>query len=71
VIGNLTGREWNWKETGKKSSGVIAQEVEVYLPHLVGEGEDGIKNVNYDGLTAYLIEAVKELQAQINELKDS
>ena len=68
VIKQLQGREWNWKDGGNKGSGVIAQELEKVLPHLVTE-QDGTKHVTYSGLTAYLIEAVKELSARVEELE--
>ena len=48
--------------------GVIAQEVEEIVPELVSES-DGIKNVSYGNITALLIEAIKEQQEQINNLK--
>ena len=71
VVQQLEGREWNWKDTDKKASGVIAQEIEQILPHLVIEDSEGTKRVSYNGLTAYLIEAVKELSARVQELEES
>jgi len=47
---------------------VIAQEVEQVLPELVN-GEE-LKAVNYNGLIGVLIEAVKELSAEVKKLKD-
>jgi hypothetical protein len=64
----LNGVEFNWKDTNQPSLGVIAQEVENVLPQLVKE-TDGIKAVNYNGLIGVLIEAVKDQQKQIEELK--
>jgi len=49
--------------------GVIAQEVEKIIPEVVLTHEDGIKSVAYGSLVGLLIEAVKEQQEQINELK--
>jgi hypothetical protein len=46
---------------------VIAQELEKVLPELVTQGD--IKSVNYNGLIGLLIEAIKEQQKQIDELK--
>lgn len=63
----LEGVNFQWKETGKKSLGVIAQEVEKILPELVS-GDDN-KSVNYNGLVGLLIECVKQQQAEIEELK--
>ena len=49
--------------------GVIAQEVEQVLPEVVSENDQGYKSVDYSKLTALLIEAVKEQEVQIKEIK--
>ena len=49
--------------------GVIAQEIETILPNLVREESTGVKTVNPDNLTWYLVNAVKELSKQVDELK--
>lgn len=64
----LNGVSFEWKNNDSKSIGVIAQEVEKIFPELVRESED-VKAVNYNGLVGVLIEAVKELQAEVEELK--
>ena len=69
LIDSLKGREWDWKESGEKGSGVVAQELEQVLPHLVHEDEAGMKSVSYNGLVAYLIEEVKALKAEVEALK--
>jgi len=70
IINKLNGREWMWKSSGNKGSGVIAQELEdAGLEHLVKPDMMGEKAVAYNGLTAYLIEAVKELSARVKELE--
>jgi len=85
----LNGYRFDWKEREldvygddkqilhiKEDIGVIAQEVVEVLPELTRTNEDGFMSVRYQGLTAVLIEAIKEQQAQIetqqqqiNELK--
>jgi len=57
--------------TGKDSTGVIAQEMQKVAPELVLTAEDemGTLSVNYGNITGYLIEAIKELKAEIEELK--
>jgi hypothetical protein len=66
----LEGVSFNWKDTGTKATGFIAQQVEPILPDLVNTNEDdGIKSVNYIGLIGHLVEAIKEQQVQIDELK--
>jgi hypothetical protein len=69
VLEQLNGKEWEWNKTGAKGSGVIAQELEKVLPHLVNEDSEGMKTVSYSGLTAYLIEELKSLRAEVEELK--
>jgi hypothetical protein len=51
--------------------GVIAQEVQAVLPEAVHERSDGVLAVNYVKLIPLLIEAIKEQQVQIEELKDA
>ena len=63
----LRGVEFDYIADDKHSIGVIAQEVEAVLPDLV-EGDE-TKSVAYGNLTAVLIEAVKELTAEVNTLK--
>jgi len=68
ILKDIRGVRFDWIENGSPSVGVIAQEVEQVLPELVNEN-DGIKSVNYNGLVGVLIEAVKELQAEVEGLK--
>jgi hypothetical protein len=53
----------------KNDVGVIAQEIERVLPQLVAENNQGFKAVRYERLVALLIEAVKELRAEVKALK--
>jgi ABC-type Fe2+-enterobactin transport system substrate-binding protein len=67
----MRGVHYVRNETGKDSSGVIAQELQKIAPELVLTAEDemGTLSVNYGNITGYLIEAIKELKAEIEELK--
>jgi len=78
----LRGVEFDWNATsrkGKHDIGVIAQEVEEVLPEIVKEhtlctgeftdNEKEFKTVDYDKMIGVLIEAIKEQQVQIDELK--
>ena len=49
--------------------GVVAQEVEQYIPEVVTTLEDGTKTVNYGAMAGLFIESIKAQQAQIDELK--
>jgi hypothetical protein len=53
----------------KLQTGLIAQEVEKVLPQAVQTGRDGYKSVDYAKVVPLLVEAVKEQQKQIDELK--
>jgi hypothetical protein len=55
---------------GQASSGVIAQELQKVAPELVSESGEYL-SVAYGNLVGYLIEAVKELKAEIEELKNA
>jgi hypothetical protein len=63
--------DWNDKQDTYEGHdiGVIAQEVEAVLPEIVTTRENGYKAVKYEKLVAVLIEAVKDQQKQIDELK--
>jgi hypothetical protein len=69
IVENLKGVTFNYKETGSPSAGLIAQDVEKYLPQLVNTNENG-KTLNYDGVIGILVEAVKELSTKVKELEN-
>jgi hypothetical protein len=74
-ISQIRGVSFDWKDKVKHDNhtqlGVIAQEVKEVFPELVFVSDDkiGTLSVNYDGLVAPLIEAVKEQQKIIDALK--
>jgi hypothetical protein len=68
-VKQMRGVTYNKIGEEKQSVGVIAQELEEVVPQLVHTDEEGMKSVAYGNITAVLIEALKEQQAQIEELK--
>jgi hypothetical protein len=68
---NLRGVEFDRidKEDNTHEIGVIAQEVEEVIPEVVLTNTEGIKSVAYGNLVGLLIESIKELKAEINDLK--
>ena len=59
----------SFTKDGEQSSGVIAQELQKVAPELVNDSGEYL-SVAYGNLVGYLIEAVKELKAEIEELKN-
>jgi hypothetical protein len=68
IVKSLEGVSFKWKNNGDKSYGVIAQQVEKIIPDVVTE-IDGTKSVNYSALIGFLIEAIKDQQKEIDDLK--
>jgi len=64
---SLRGVEYDRIENGEHQIGLIAQEVEKIIPEVVYGDE--IKSVAYANIVALLIEAIKELKEEINDLK--
>lgn len=54
-----------------KEIGLLAQDVEQVLPDIVMTDPDGKKLINYTAIIPILIDAVKELKAELEELKAS
>ncbi len=69
IIKKLRGVFYKWKDSGRESAGVIAQEVREVMPGAVHEREDGMLAVEYNQLIAPMIEAIKMQQEQIEALK--
>lgn len=71
-IRNISAYTYNWKDSRRDSAeqiGFIAQEIEKQFPQLVKTDDKGIKSVAYSNMVPVLLQAVKEQQGQIEELK--
>ena len=66
-VEELRGVSYTLKATGKREIGVIAEEVGAVVPEVVTYEKNGVdaRSVDYNRLTALLIEAAKEQQAEI------
>jgi hypothetical protein len=64
----MRGVSFDRIDTNKASSGVIAQEIQEIAPELISES-NGTLGVAYGNISGYLIEAIKELKAEIEGLK--
>ena len=75
-VESISGNTYDWKAGYDEihshkghDVGVIAQEVEAVLPEVVVTRDNGYKAVNYEKIIPLLIEAIKDQQKQIDELK--
>ena len=74
-VKSLTGYTFTWNDkheqfNGNEDIGVVAQEVEKVFPEIVDTRDSGYKAVKYEKMVAVLIEAIKDQQKQIDELKE-
>ena len=72
-VKQIKGVEFDWNDKQEvyegHDVGVLAQDIEKVLPELVITRDNGYKAVKYEKIIALLIEAMKEQQSQIDELK--
>jgi hypothetical protein len=77
-VSQLNGVTYNWNELANKVEnkditirevGIIAQQVNDVLPEVVSVRDNGYMAVRYEKLVPLLIEAIKELQAKVEELE--
>ena len=83
-VSKLQGVTFDWKDKEKEYDqfgkphklqewkndiGFIAQDVQKVIPELVRENEDGMLSMRHQGVAPILLEAIKELKAEIEELK--
>jgi hypothetical protein len=77
-LDNIQGYTFDWKDDENliavhgfrgRDIGVIAQEIEEILPEVVTTRDSGYKAVKYEKLVPFLIQCIKELKDEINELK--
>ncbi len=76
-IMRIDGVKYNWDQDAAGSSGLsdrrqiglVAQDVEEILPELVSTDDEGFKSVSYSKMTAVLLEAIKELKRDNDELR--
>ncbi len=70
IIHNLRPVTFDWKESGERDYGLIAEEVNEHLPELVKKDEKGeVEGIKYSKLTSLLIKVVQDQQNQIEKLK--
>jgi hypothetical protein len=78
TVRRMRGVTFRWKHDAgtdpgaprRRDLGLIAQDVEVVVPEAVHTGRDGYKSLDYAKLTAVLVEAIKEQQADLAALRE-
>ena len=78
-VNQIRGVTFDWKDEylnderkevlRKRDTGIIAQDVQKVLPEVIHEKEDGTLGVKYEKIIGLLVESIKELSAEIEELK--
>jgi len=73
-VSKLQGVTFDWKESDsmldiKEDIGFIAQDVKEIVPELVRENSNGLLSMRHQGIAPILLEAIKELKQEIDELK--
>ena len=63
----LKDRDSDWVK--KQDTGVIAQEVQEVLPEVVHDKGDGHLGVRYEKMIGLLVESIKDLKAEVDDLK--
>ena len=69
-VSQLTGYTYTRTDTGQKQTGLVAQDIEKVLPEAVTDSGD-YKAVAYGNMMGLIVEAIKELKAEIDSLKKS
>ena len=70
LIDGIAPATWKWKESGKASGGVIAQQLQkAGLDDWVNEAPNGDLGVDYNALIGVLLAEVQDLKARVRELE--
>lgn len=69
-VEELRGVSFTMNDSGKNMIGVVAQEILEVIPEVVDEGSDGTLTVAYGNIVGVLIEAIKELNAKVEDLQN-
>jgi hypothetical protein len=69
ILSSIRGVRFQWRDSDKEDIGLLAQEVQQYLPEAVeGDLEQGLR-VSYDKLVPVLIESLKQLNQRVKDLE--
>jgi len=68
-IDSLTGYVYDRIDTGQRQAGLLAQDVEQVLPEVIGKTADDYLTLAYGNMMSLIVQGIKELRAEVNELK--
>jgi hypothetical protein len=73
LISKINVYDYKWKSSDKRSYGVMAHELQEVIPQAVFKEKDGkeMQSVDYSILVPILVQAIKELKAEIELLKQT
>ena len=66
----IQGVQFNWKQDGRADMGVVAQNVAEVFPDIVSKNKDGMMSVEYDSLVGPMIESIRELKSENDDLRN-
>lgn len=70
-VAKMRGVNFTMKDTGARSTGVIAQELQAVMPEAIQTNDDGYLSVAYGNLVGVLIEAINTLSEEVEHLKQT
>jgi hypothetical protein len=70
-VGMLNGYTYTKVDSGRRETGVLAEEIEAVLPEAVSTASSGYKSVAYGNMVGLLIEALKDVHGSIGAMSGS
>jgi hypothetical protein len=67
---SIKAYEYNLEDNKRRSTGLIAQEVEKILPTAVSTDDEGFLSLDYNAIVAVLVDKINRLEARVNELEN-
>ena len=68
-VQRLRGCTFRFDPNARRSTGLIAQDVERVLPEAVHDGPSGYKSIAYGNLAGLLVEAIKDLASRVDAIE--
>lgn len=69
-IEKISGYTYNRKDTGRRETGLVAQEVLEILPEAINKDNDDYYNISYGNMSGLLVEGIKELNERIKRIEN-